>query len=252
MRTFCGAQYLLVEVAVSERGALDWREIERELASFAGRVLFPDSLEVPEDVGLRPPRCERFGRAVLLRTACEIIVRTKMPMYRRILGLVDNTGEYADFLYDLLKYYTSVKVVTQAADVYTDAAQDVMERLGAPVFVGAQLESLAECVLILAPDPANLPASFRPECPVLTGSDTLFAPGGWDIFSSLRVRLSGEALAGVPPGISPHLLAGALYEWEGKLVTELVAGKLLYNCKNASLAEAAEIVSRRAGTFSLI
>lgn len=245
IRAVCGAEFLTIEAAVGKRG-IDWQEVEAHAGRLAGRMLLPEGCCPPPECRVRPFRAVRFDRLVLQRTACELINRTRMPMYRRVLGVVDERGECADFLYGLLHYYTAVKVLTGAPAVYERAAQEMMERLGAPVFIGEDPRCFAECVLILAPEwPEAL--SARPGCPVLSGEAGVAGQGGCDFFSRLQTEPPPDVLAAVPRGIDPHLFAGALYELCGVQAVEPVAERLLYNGRRATLTEAVEIVSRRAG-----
>ena len=247
----CGVEYLLIK-AESGRKGVNWQKVERLAGSLAEEILAPEDVKLPPSSPLKRYNCTLFNRQVLLRSACELIDRTRMPMYRRILGLVDDTGEYADFLNELLKHYTSVKVVTQATDVYEKAAQDMMEQWGAPVFVGTEPESLAECVLILAPKGMQSVCSFRSGCPVLLGDrETASGQNSQDVFTGLRVQPKKELLELVPTGIDPHLFMGALLEYGGVQPAGLTAEKLFCNCKKTALTQAAEIIAKNAGTSAL-
>lgn len=231
-------------------GGPNWAEIEELAGRFADRMLLPDDITPPDATAIRPLTFPRHEKKVLLATACDLINRTRMPMYRRVLGLIDPSGDHADLLYDLLKHYTTVRVTTNAMQIYEDAAEDMMERLGAPVLVGNSLSILADCVLILAPGTAFDEPAARISCPVLAGG--AFAPGQrCDLISGLEVTTPPSLQSLCPAGISPHRLAAALYEYCDLDTGVYTACKALYNGKKSSVSELIQILMQNAGTAAL-
>jgi len=233
-RECCGAQYAALCAEPGKNG-LDWEEIEWLAKDYSRWILLPEGVELPPGSAFRQYRGDQFDRQVLLETACALIARTRMPMYRRILGLIDQEGGWADSLYPLLKHYTAIKVVTKSLSRYRFAGEQMMEELGAPIMVGDQLSALSDCVLVLCPEDYESPESFRLRCPVLAGGRCVlrFRP---DLLCGLEVALPG--MDGCPPGISPHTLAGALYDLCDLRQISLTATRLLYNHKLSTLDEA--------------
>lgn len=232
-----GTGYLLIRARPSRRGP-DWDRICEAAGRWADRLLLPESLQQAENCPIRPVRFEAFDREVLLQTACELANRTRMPMYRRVLGLVDEEGRYGEMLFPLLHHYTAVKVLTGAQSYYEALGEEMMERLGAPVQLCREPAGFSDCVLLLIPGEIPLPASYRPPCPVLTGP----APQqrqGWDVFFSPQVDIPPDKPQ-PPPGISPHRFAGALYEFAAvRVKSRLAASRILYNYRSVGLTQAA-------------
>jgi len=234
----CGAQYAVIHATEGWRG-LDWEEIERLAMEYSRRILLPEGTAPPPGSLLRPYTTDQFDRLVLLHTACSLIHRTRMPMYRRVLGLLDADGSHAYMLPQLLKYYTAVRVVTASRPLYEAASERMMEELGAPVMVDSEISSLSDCVLVLCPSAYVPDGECALSCPVLCGG-TLRLRRRFDCIDSLRVGL--PAAAQPPEGISEHLFAGALYELCEAMSVRPVARSLLYNRRISSLDEAVHAV----------
>lgn len=239
-RSACGADFVVIKARIGKKGP-DWEQIRQLAGRYADRMLLPDSLLPPEDSLIRQPLCATFDKQVLVHTACEIIQRTRIPMYRRVAGLIDLDGNHADMLFRLLKYYTSVRVVTNNFEKYFIESERMMEELGAPVLVGEELRSLEDCVLVVLPQ--SIPEmSGKPPCPVLAGEQALL-PSRWNIAAKLRPPPPAQLLSCCPAGIDPYRLMGALYEFCGVQSLPLVAEHILFNYKVSALSEVVQAVT---------
>lgn len=247
----CGVRYGLVRAPRTRTAEPNWTAIAQLVGRFADRVLLPDDLVLPPQSPLAPFCCPRFEQKVLLATACEIIKRTRMPMYRRIVGLIDPDGDYTDYLPVLLRHYTTVRVITENLQEYERAAAEMMDQLGAPVLIGTAPSILAECVLVVAPGRTFNDAGTTLPCPVLAG-EQFDPPFRCHLISGLQAGGSPELAAQTPSGISPHRFAAALYEDSGVLPTGgFVAGKMLLDYKISDLPEVVRAVMQAAGTLFL-
>ena len=161
-----------------------------------------------------------------------------LPLYRRILGLADPGGEFAEMLPVLLRYYSCVKVHTENLELYLAESERMMSELGAPVLVGCELESLDDCMLILARGGLNPP----PNAPVMCPSGF---PGGSPCITSLQISPPDEIIAACPPGISPQTFAGALYEFSGidsHAGIKFAATAMLCDYRRVGIAEAFRLI----------
>lgn len=243
-----GARYLQL-TAPARDGLPDWDEVAELSGRLSKRMVMPDGLTPPPDSPIRPLACPNYEKRVLLETACELVKRTRMPMYRRSLGLIDPDGLHADLLFELLKHYTSVRVVTRSIDTYRQAADDMMERLGAPVRMGSSLSILDGCVLILAPGAAFGEGGGKYPCPVLAGS--VFTPAvHCGLITGLRPPVSAELRGQCPPGIEPHRFAAALYEDQGVETGGYIARRVLYDYRETGLDDAVKEVMRASGSHT--
>lgn len=186
-------------------GDLDWGKI----SAIAEPILLPDNLLLPPDSGIQALPCPKYEQQLLLETVCAIVARSRIPIYRRVLGLIDPDGGFADMLPQLLRHYAMIRVLTRASLRYAQIAENMMAEMGAPVIYGEDADVLAGCVLILAPGQA-LGRGYP--VPVLAGSQFCPPPGCIPI-TGLCPEVRPEICRQTPPGISPHRFAAALYDY---------------------------------------
>lgn len=240
-RSAFGAAFGVISACVPAQ----WDQVAGLAGRFCDRLLLPPGVSSPPP--LREAAFPRYRRVVMAATACEIIKRTRMPMYRRVAGLADKTGKYAGILWELLCHFTTAVVVTENAPVYEAESERIMAALGAPVIIAQGGASFADCVLVLAPE--GLPEGAHPRCPVISYEDSF--DGRCDWVSGPRVRPPPEVSALCPPGIPAERFGAALYEFCGVEAAGFVAGEMLLNGRAAGLEQVTEAVGRRAGTIGL-
>lgn len=242
-RGILGAVYGVI-VAAEPLRAADWRRVTELAGRYADRVLFPDGLEIGNGAPVSEPAFPRFERLVLLKTAVEIIALTRMPMYRRIAGLIDEDGKYADFLFPLLHHYTTVKVLTSQTGLYAEAAARMMDELGAPVILCGDYSALGDCVLVIAPE--GISFSERLGCPVLAKKPPKTRQYS-DFITDLKVVPDPVLAAGCPAGIEPHKFLAALYEYCGVESVCRAAGTMTWRYGRAAPGDVARDVNRFSG-----
>ncbi|MDL2233410.1 hypothetical protein LJC63_07510 [Ruminococcaceae bacterium OttesenSCG-928-L11] len=243
-RSCCGKQYAALRCEGNR--PIDWEAVERVCGTYGKRLLLPEGLTPPEDSRLPAPAFPQFRARMIAHTACEVVARTRMPMYRRTVGFVDIRGNYPGLLRQLLKFYTSAVVVTGERAYYETVRQELMDTLGAPVVIGSGFESLADCVLVVSPDDMYTSQSLPSGCPVMTGG-SLVAQGRFDRISGLRYVPAAEIGDTCPAGIDTALFAAALCEFSGMDFPTYFAQEMLYNYKSATIDEVARIIAHCAG-----
>lgn len=240
VREAYGAAYGVI--VTSKPAAADWRKITALAGRYGDTMLFPEGVIPP------PPLCEagcpRFASRLILGTAVEIIKRTRMPMYRRIAGLVDENGKYADFLFKLLHHYTTVKVLSKRYELYEAQASRMMEELGAPVILCEDYASLSDCVLIIAPD--GIETTGKLGCPIL--GKPAVTPQSSDFITNLRFVPSVEQAMLCPSGIEPHKFFAALYEYCGVEDIGSVASRMTFCNTDTDLTQVVHAVMQAAGS----
>ena len=223
-------------------GMPDWELIESACRRTFNRVLLPQGVHVPDGIRITAPALPRFERRVLCETACEIAKRSGLALYRRVLGLVDPSGELSGLLPGLLRYYSLVKVVTGNLDLYEKESRRMMDELGAPVIVGCDPESLGDCLLVLTCGSGYLQAK-KLDVPVLCPDGF---PGGNPCITSPQITPSREIIDACPPDISLQSFAGALFEHCGVVDMNLTATAMLCDYRQSSLVEVVRVVSESA------
>lgn len=237
-----GADFGVVHAENKGRGP-DWEAVSRLLRPQIRCLIAPEEWPVPQELELEADVGD-FERRMLLLAACRLADRTRMPLYRRVLGLYDPPGILAEELLTLLRYFSSVRVVTQNLERYEEMATLALEELGAPVMLGSDPSDFSDCILLLCPQAVKRPLALLPSCPVLAGG--FFADeGGCNLLSSPQAAL-GRHRSCVPPGIAPHAFAAVFFCCENSFLPEEVES-LLLNGKRSGLDEAARLILREAG-----
>jgi hypothetical protein len=244
-----GAPYLLLRATARADALPNWSILQQACGRYADRVLLPDNgIVLPQESGLAKAKLPAFEKQVLVSTACSAIAGTKSPMYRRILGLVDAAGHFADQLQELLKYYTCVKVLTHAMERYLQESRRMMDRFGAPVIVSNEPGVLRDCVAILAPNPADMTGVPRAPVPVIAGGNApLCCPHDW--VSHLRIVPPTPVQEACPRGVDSQAFSGALYEFSGLQKQNFAAAQMRYQGRECSFPE---LVSRLSMSVQLI
>jgi len=223
--------------------ARDWNRILALAGRYSDRLLLPSWLTPPPEV--TPPSFPKYDRLVILKTAMEIIKLSRMPMYRRIAGLVDEKGEYADFLYPLLHHYTSVKVLTDNTGLYEQESAKMMYELGAPVLLAKDYSAFSDCALIVAPHGIRTAESLK--CPVISKNPPASAQFS-DFITDLRVAPSADAREAFPEGIDYHAFLAALYEYCGVEAVCLAASRMIFKYRECDIGEVVSAVVKVTNT----
>lgn len=220
--------YLLLE---AESDSINWRKAEYLCGRACRRVVMPPGIAPPPGFSIMRFEPYTFKSRVLLNTCAELIRRCKLPLYRKIVTLVDKNADYMEYVPTLLCHCITVRVVTQSEGRYNRLSDKMMEELGAGIIVTGSLGDTPDAggsVMIICPDGG--------EAAELCASAPVFTLGGIDVPSraqlvgDLQVKASGQLYEALPHGISAADFAGALYElcgWQdgGKLAANTMRCK---------------------------
>lgn len=234
--------YMLVTLR-SER--VNWDKVAAALGRAARFAVMPRTLELPEGCPVRRFEPESFLSHLLLNTCIDTIRQTKLPLYRKIVTLVDSNGRYADYVPELLCHCITVVVVTAAQERYSAVSERMMEELGAGIVVTDSADGCAGSMLVIAPETEDAVKVTQPVV-VITAGD-IDQPAPCRMVGDLRLSARGELAGCVPRGIDPLDFGAAMYlhsGWKG-------GGKLkadTLRCKNnvLSTAEIARYIERSA------
>lgn len=200
--------YLLL-TAYSER--INWDKVEAVCGRAAHALVLPPGLEPPEG-GLAARFEPDALRAQLICNAClEIIHRCRVPLYRKVVTLVDRQAYFTDLIPDLLCQCITVRVVTEREAEYRRVSERMMEELGASLLVSNHMEGAGGSLLVLCPD-GDGAERLATTVPVLTGGG-IDRPSPCRLVGDPRIKPTGELAGIVPAGIDPLDFAGAFYQF---------------------------------------
>lgn len=233
----------LLLTAASER--IDWDKAAALCGRAGKNLVLPRELALPENAPVRRFVPVSFSLLLLKNTSVELIRRCKLPLYRKIVTLVDPQALYLDFVPELLCYCITVRVVTARPERYAALSEQLMEELGASIVVTDEPDSLGGSVLVICPDSGDV-GGLSAAVPVLTAGDADAPSQSRFVVGDPQLRPRGELAACLPHGISPLDFAGALYQFGGWRGAEKLTASTL-RCKSNLLtpAELAEYVAKR-------
>lgn len=222
-------EYLLV-TTYSEQ--INWDKVA-QITGRAGRnLVLPRRIQLPQGCPVRRFEPDAFRLQVLLNTCVDVIRHTKLPLYRKIVTLVDQDGAYTQFVPDLLCYCMTVKVVTAAQERYGTLSEKMMEELGASIVVTDHMEGSDGSMLIIAPDAEQAVQVAQPVA-VITAGD-IDRPALCKLVGDLRIQPKGDLAACVPKEIDALDFAAAMCQLSGWHAGNRLAAGML-RCKNNQL-----------------
>ncbi|WP_123811014.1 hypothetical protein [Hydrogenoanaerobacterium saccharovorans] len=195
---------------------VDWDKVAALCGRAGKNLVMSRCLCPPEDSSIGRFEPTALTSKVLRNTCVEIIRRSKLPLYRKIITLVDPMARYVDFVPELLYHCITVKVVTTQVECYNRLSEHLMEELGASIVVTDDMDSFGGSVLVICPD-SNPADKIVTTVPVLTAG-TIDGGFACKLVGDLQIQPRGELAACTPKGIAPLDFAGALYElngWQG-------------------------------------
>lgn len=222
-------EYLLV-TAYSER--INWDKVAQITGRAGKNLVLPRRIELPPGCPVRRFTPDTFRLQVLLNTCVDVIRHTKLPLYRKIVTLVDQNGVYTQFVPELLCYCMTVKVVTAAQERYRILSEQMMEELGASIVVTDHMEGCDGSMLVIAPDAQQAAEVAQPVAVITAGE--IDRPALCKLVGDLRIKPKGDLAACIPKEIDALDFAAALCQLGGwQAGARLAAGML--RCKNNRL-----------------
>ncbi len=243
-KTIMGVQYSQLTVFETKRG-IYWTEIERLCGLKCGNLVMPRGLKPPSDSCVVPFVPLRFYSYLVRNTAIEIIKKSDIQLYRRMVGVVDIEGVYQQTVLELIHHCSAVRILTDNEQRYNAFCTQVMDTYGAPVIATADPHSLANCVLIVAPSGISALQAESLTAPVISATDTQ-KPVRCPVICDLEVEIPPNLAGSIPEGIEPTDFLGALFEMGGiKEITSVCAAGGRCKGRNLSISEVSRYITDR-------
>lgn len=218
------------------RDGRHWTAIAQAAGRFSTRLVVDPAVELPP--GLRRFDPEPFYSRLLLNTARAALVSSGLAPERRTVGLWDEAGEALPLAEPLLDLCPALKVVTSRPEPWRALSDRMLEERGAPIVLCRDEESLADCVLILAPRGMERPPAG---CPVFSLVDS-----GPQTVNHFSCGLPSACAGALPTGMEPVYFLAALYQLGGMTqLGELAASRCRVGGRDAPAGELAALLRRR-------
>ena len=242
-RTLLGVRYICLSVQ-PYKGEIYWKGIEHQLSPYVRFVLLPDGMSIPRESSLCEFVPRGFCELLCLNTACEIISRTRMPLYRRVAGFIDPQCRFSGMLPQLIAQFTMIKVYCARPQMYEFACRRMLDRFGAPVIICEDLGAFHDVQLIISPGDFSTDQSVDFNAPVICGGD-FHTRGRASIIRELRACLPKNLCEELPQGIDEHMMCAALYELGGcRKLSETVAEKMSCGRRRLTIDDIVDYIGR--------
>lgn len=200
--------FYLIKSTPTRRG-IHWEEISRLAGRHRTRLVIDPSIPIPSDAFIKRFEPGEFALLLMANTANRAVADSRIELYQRTVGLFDPPGRGQKLVLEMVKYFTTVKVYTQAPERYQVFCRQMLEYYGVAVMVSDDPASLKDCVITLSLG-ASPKGCLPRDCPVLVlgeGSNS-----GGIVISHLACDTEQAVLRQLPPGMNPTYFLAALYE----------------------------------------
>lgn len=197
----------------------NFEQVSKILGRCAHNLIVCGEYHLPDNPNIKRFYPSKLPRVLLLNTALDLTKRLSASSDRLSLSLIDYKGNWCDYAYEFVKYAKTVRVITNACEKYTQAAENIFDEYGASLIINDNISSVSGCDIVVSPD--NNKERFYNTCVLRCYPD-----GRQDLLKGKGYCLPKEYLAIMPAGIDEFLFACALYELCG--VKKL--GELKYDC----------------------
>lgn len=200
---------------IHRHGRLPYEKIARLCGSEAGRLLTLETLELPEETGLRRFYCDELRVRLSLNMGIEILKGLKELSDRVRVGVYDPQGRLADGIDGLLRFTESLTVVTRMTGIYGAEAERILNESGAVFNLSRRMKSLEKAKLVIAPEQLKAPLPLSGDAVILTTAPPAVSQG-CAVFFKYFFNLSEELIKLLPQGFDAEYLASALYTLCGR------------------------------------
>ncbi len=203
-----GAPFFILKVKKNKQG-IPWEDVAFAAGRCASRIVAPKMVELPESGPVRRFVPEYLPFMMLYQTVLDVLGKSGVSPSKVSIGIVDRRGILAGVIDKAAKSAGVVKVVTDVTERYTQAAENLMDELGASLMFGTQAQMLRDCKLIISGESAE---ACSEEAAVFSlvgnGESTVFDKSFMAGYAVLPVEYASLK----PEDIDTLVFASALYE----------------------------------------
>lgn len=181
----------------------DWDMIFNTAGSFKNRLILPEGVYFPKDLGYRPCRCESLKKRVFIASVYDVLKNESC----KAITLDDDGGAFAEDIFRFVPLAPVIRVLTDSPEIYESIGEEIMEKYGASLIVCPRNTRFSHTKLISYGGGAYIGEGIE----AFTAADNLFG-------ASRLIRLKGlsfseEILSLVPNDIKAETFISALCEY---------------------------------------
>lgn len=212
---------------ICRTGKINYKKLDRVIGAQRNRLICNETVSLDSKHGYKRFVPIEYRRRLCTNLAIKLLEITNDKELS--VGLVDMDASFISLPKYLLKYLSSIIVVTDKYDDYSEVVEQIMYDSGAPVRLSKSTKSLSECDLIIAPKGVGSDFAIKQGAVVLTDR-MLTNVGECTVVYDYSITLSESLVDVCPKCIDYTYFAAALYTMGrmytlGSLVPSLCVAK---------------------------
>lgn len=163
--------YYLIEL-IEKKGKVDLKILSSMIPHMSRNILIPKSIDLSEEIKenkISEHNAKLLPEKLALKAVLNISDSSRIPLSRRILGLIDIEAKYTHFVESMIKYVPTVKVLTNYPEKYDTIREHIMDTYGAPLIIDTDYNLLNGCQIIYSPEICEF--NKIKQIPVITAVD---------------------------------------------------------------------------------
>lgn len=178
----------------------DWDLIEESAGAARGRIVFPESVKVPN--GFPKPSFKKLRKRAFILTALEILKKEKCES----VTIDDRDGDYINHIEKFVPLSPLIRVVTDKPERYEGLREKIMDEFGAALLTADENSDLGRTWLVTYKG-----GSWHGEgIKAVTAADVCF--GAEKLIRLSELNFDEKYLSLVPPETDREKFLSALYE----------------------------------------
>jgi len=134
----------------SYSGKIKLEKTDRIIGEQRTQLLCDKNLNFPQESGYKRFDSVEFSSRLCTNMALCLLMEYENPEKLKI-GIYDENGSSADFLFNILEYCSNVVVVTHNTEEYKMVLDRALDELGASALITENISELENCNFIIAP-----------------------------------------------------------------------------------------------------
>lgn len=154
---------------ICRTGRINYKKLDKVVGTQRNRLICSEKVKLDANFGYKRFENSEYRRRLCTNLAIKLLEITDDNELS--VGIVDMDASATLLPKYLLKFLSSITVVTDRLDVYTEVAQQVLGDIGAPIVVTKSKDVLRNCDLVIAPYGIDSSYAIKSGAVVLTDTE---------------------------------------------------------------------------------
>lgn len=205
-------------IHVKKKRRINWNSVERILGDTKTRAIFSDDIMLSGNLTKCSVDDNTYMNLTALKALDEMLFANKSLVCKKTVLLIDWFCRYQAFAKVLVRYFGTVKILTEKTGLYHGFKSNMMYDLGAAVTVSSKLSKIdSDVKMIVSPDGILLScmSDIEKVIPVMTVKPVDARLESINIINSFELNVPEKYLSSIPSNVASHKFMAAVYEYCG-------------------------------------